>query len=195
MKHMPITTHKTINTRALQESLKIPRDINVSNSRTNGDSNNDRTSSISKESESYYTPFWVDSKLRFKIDQRDRPVSCRWVANRDTERRCNFEGVADTCPFTCDNFFKCVDSPLRLKFFDRKKVVNRYCTWVGEKNSQRRCNIKHIRDTCKVTCGRCSSGKHLPLNINLYFHHVLITSPHIPPFISISQAPFRKIPC
>jgi len=46
-----------------------------------------------------------DSYVRFKVVKDGKRIArdCGWVENKQTNIRCGYEGVAETCPETCNS--------------------------------------------------------------------------------------------
>jgi hypothetical protein len=51
----------------------------------------------------------------------------------------------------------CYDSLLRLKIPKDGKMLTRYCSWVGAKDTVTRCSLDGVSAACPKTCGTCSS--------------------------------------
>jgi len=98
------------------------------------------------------SPFRFDVKKDGKIMRR----SCSWVANHPI-LKCKLKGVSSHCQQTCSNCESCVDSPFKVQFMFNKKDYLRSCDWVARKDVQNRCSVDGISDTCRSTCGRCTS--------------------------------------
>ena len=56
------------------------------------------------------------------------------------------------CPNTCNTCNKCIDGIARFKLIWNSRKITRDCVWVGNKQTQRRCNVPGISDTCRVVC-------------------------------------------
>ena len=99
----------------------------------------------------------VDSPFRFRLRKNGRNISrgCTWVANKDTNNRCNLTGVASMCPDTCGVCSSCSDGQNRFRFRWNGRMINRDCTWVGNKQTIQRCAVEGMSDTCRVTCDNC----------------------------------------
>ena len=101
----------------------------------------------------------VDSPLRFQLTKKDgKKVSrdCIWVANKATISRCKLTGVSFQCPSTCNTCDVCQDSSLRFKFdFKDRGKIARDCTWVANKNTNGRCKVDGMENTCRETCSNC----------------------------------------
>jgi len=100
----------------------------------------------------------VDSTMRFKVDFEGNKIArfCAWVARKDTAIRCDIPGINETCPSTCGTCSLCADSPLRLKFVLNDALVARSCEFTARINTEDRCTIAGMADTCRKTCGSCS---------------------------------------
>jgi len=98
------------------------------------------------------SPFRFDVKKDGKIKKR----SCSWVANH-SNTKCKLKGVSSHCQYTCSNCASCIDSSLKLQFMYKKKNYLRSCKWVGRKDLKNRCSVDGISDTCRSTCGSCTS--------------------------------------
>ena len=99
-----------------------------------------------------------DSPLRFQVTKDGKKISrdCTWVANRATNSRCKLNGVSTLCPSTCNTCDTCVDGELRFKFeFKDKGKITRGCDWVANKNTNGRCRVEGMKDTCRETCNNC----------------------------------------
>jgi len=107
----------------------------------------------------------TDKKLRFKVDPHKKSVSCKWVARQRTKQRCKLRGVAETCPFACNTCSVCDDSPLRLRFEYKERIMDRSCRWVANRDTDVRCGVDNMSGTCRATCGTCSN---LPALTELY---------------------------
>jgi len=98
----------------------------------------------------------VDSNLRIKVKKGSKMISrsCKWVS-RNTGVRCPLDGVNETCPSTCGKCERCLDSPLRFNFFHNDRFMTRSCKWAERMETDSRCNIDGMADTCRKTCGIC----------------------------------------
>jgi len=61
----------------------------------------------------------------------------------------------------------CSDSPLRFKIVKNDNVIRRDCTWVSNKNTNARCALDGVSETCPDTCGTCSSCVDSPSRFRL----------------------------
>ena len=104
-------------------------------------------------------PTCADSPFRFRVTKTDgKTVSrgCDWVANKSTNLRCQLNGVTNQCPSTCDTCKTCADSELRFRFkFADKGMITRDCAWVLRKNTNARCRVDGMKNTCRETCNNC----------------------------------------
>ena len=96
-----------------------------------------------------------DSPLRFRTVIKGKNVAknCDWAGKRSTNIRCRFENVASMCPETCtstDN--TCNNGMARFKFDYNGDTIMRSCIWVEKRNTEERCKIHGIKDTCRETC-------------------------------------------
>ena len=107
------------------------------------------------------TPVCEDSSLRFRIirNGKRRWKTCEWVATRSTNLRCSMEGVNTICPETCDTCSSCTDSPLRFKVFWNGKTRAKDCGWVKNKSTLKRCEADGVSESCRATCGVCSTTR------------------------------------
>jgi hypothetical protein len=103
------------------------------------------------------TPTCRDSSLTFRVmyNGKLRSKSCEWVARR-SNLRCVLEGVSGHCPNTCGSCDTCSDSTM---VFNREEVLDQEkknrCTWVARKDTDTRCAIPGVADTCRSTCNNC----------------------------------------
>jgi hypothetical protein len=89
-----------------------------------------------------------DSTDQLSVNGNTR--DCSWVAAKK-QIRCNFGGISDNCPVTCDSC-KCMDNP---GTFLGKDFLDKTCQWVSEELS--RCNVQPLAEyNCPLTCGKCS---------------------------------------
>lgn len=99
-----------------------------------------------------------DSSLRFKVSWNGKKIArdCTWVGNKATSQRCELEGVAEMCPETCGTSCStCADSSVRFKLSWNGKKIARDCTWVGNKATNKRCDVEGVTEACRETCGEC----------------------------------------
>lgn len=101
--------------------------------------------------------FCADSNLEFKVNRRIGFKNCDWVADQPA-RRCEFSGIKQHCPETCDAEEYCdVDSP--KSFILEENGRTRRCAWTA-RDSEQRCLKIDMCNTCRETCAdfdRCSS--------------------------------------
>lgn len=66
-------------------------------------------------------------------------------------------------------YLKCADSSLRFKIYRRwkGKLKSTSCEWIARKNSNSRCRIVGVRETCPFTCETCSLHIDSPLQIKI----------------------------
>lgn len=122
-----------------------------------------------------------DSQFKFKvpIDNKGKVSmklrTCAWVAKSAADR-CEYSGVAVTCPRTCGTCGVCEDSQLKFSLpgsiiqsnkpnlRPRRSNDSRLgegrrnfqsCGWVANGDTSRHCAISGISDTCRATCGTC----------------------------------------
>jgi len=101
----------------------------------------------------------ADSSFEFKVKDSDGSKQyrdCSWVAEEDTQDRCNLKGVSEICPVTCQSCDSCKDTKLEVKFLDtttsNNKKVKKKCKWVKAKN---KCDIHGMPNACRKTCSNC----------------------------------------
>ena len=100
------------------------------------------------------TPNCLDSSSTFgrfiKPDGTIVTKSCKWVARKDTQSRCQLKHVADFCPHICKGNCN-VDTETR---FSIAGVGIKSCDWVKRIPSKRkqRCNMKEVSMLCRATC-------------------------------------------
>ncbi len=106
------------------------------------------------------TTFCTDSSLRFRLSWKGNKISrdCRWVANKQTNQRCNIHGVAAMCADTCGTCSVCADSISRFRLTYRNRTINRNCVWVATKATPSRCKIEGIANACRSSCSVCSTS-------------------------------------
>jgi hypothetical protein len=100
----------------------------------------------------------ADSSLRFKLKWNGRNIArdCSWVGNKQTEARCEEDGVSAMCAKTCDACDECEDSDNRMKLEWNGRKITRDCSWVANKQTIARCEeIEGVADACRDTCGVC----------------------------------------
>jgi len=104
----------------------------------------------------------IDSPLRFK--RKGRSMACKWAAYNPT-KRCAKRGIASHCPKSCNtcNTFDAMDSVLcadsNKKWYKksnkRDKVKAKGCAWVKRGNTEKKCEIEGVKETCRETCNFC----------------------------------------
>ena len=110
------------------------------------------------------TPTCRDSSLGFRVMYNDklRSKSCEWVARHPTWK-CELEGVSEHCPNTCGSCDTCSDSTLVFyhegiyhEDINHEEIEKSgKCAWVARKDTDTRCAIPGIADTCRSTCNTC----------------------------------------
>jgi len=69
----------------------------------------------------------------------------------------------------------CADSPLRFKVTKDNASITRFCVWVARMQTQNRCALPGVRETCPSTCGTCSISADSPLRFSFNFAGQRIT--------------------
>ena len=93
----------------------------------------------------------MDSPTRVVINKKKK--SCNWVAKK-ASTRCQKKGVASHCPEACSlcSEYKCADS--EKKWYLQNGNVKK-CGWVDKANTEERCAMEGVQQTCRATCGQC----------------------------------------
>jgi len=114
------------------------------------------------------TPRCRDSSLGFRVMYNDRLLSksCEWVAHHPTWK-CELEGVSEHCPNTCGSCDTCSDSTVVFYHEDNDQKTRRQCWWVARKDTDSRCAIPGIADTCRSTCNNCGCSDVASFTFNL----------------------------
>jgi hypothetical protein len=96
-----------------------------------------------------------DSRLLF-LYNKQRVVSCSWVAERP-QRRCKRNAIKIQCPITCGYQEGCLqDSKRKFEIIESGK--RRSCKWVQRKNTEKRCGLIDMCNTCRATCSKWPGG-------------------------------------
>jgi len=96
-----------------------------------------------------------DSRLVFRYNKR-RLVTCSWVADIP-ERRCRRRAIKIHCPITCEFYEGCFsDSNRKFEIIESGKRSS--CNWIKRKNSEKRCSLMDICNTCRATCSEWPDG-------------------------------------
>jgi hypothetical protein len=120
----------------------------------------DVTSPPSASPSSTLVNYWCDdSPFRFKVrySGQTKFKSCTWVA-RHPGWKCQLEGVSAHCPSTCETCKACSDSTSRfILLYDDDGISKslKSCDWVARKDTEARCAIPGISQTCRSTCRTC----------------------------------------
>lgn len=133
-----------------------------------------------------------DSPMRFKVYSDNVLVrrNCSWVA-RKPNLRCSIEGVSTHCPESCWKCGTCVDSLLRFKLtFDNKEMF-KSCEWVRRINTDNRCNIQGIDNTCRDTCNTCIPRTDSPSSVPTMQASVSPTNLPTPTLPACYDSPMR----
>ena len=107
----------------------------------------------------------IDNEERFEFTNKKGVVKrkkCVWVANKDTFKRCNKDGIAENCPNTCspdclrppNSATGCSDFPSSFQLIANKKFKD--CAWVS-KNALKRCKKYPAKVYCPLACSTCGS--------------------------------------
>lgn len=102
-----------------------------------------------------------DSPLKVKVryNNKTKFKPCEWVS-RHPNWKCQLDGVSTHCPHTCGTCGTCSDSTSRFRVVfstDGTNKDTKSCEWVARKNTENRCAIPGIAETCRSTCGNCCS--------------------------------------
>lgn len=96
-----------------------------------------------------------DSRLVFLYNSQ-RFVSCSWVAKRP-ERRCKRRAIKIHCPITCEFQDGClIDSKRKFEIIESGKKSS--CKWIQRKNTEKRCGLIDMCNTCRETCSKWLGG-------------------------------------
>jgi len=80
--------------------------------------------------------------------------SCKFVAKRNTERRCSNTSASANCPVTCETVCECYDTVGSYKM-KKGGARKNWCKWAVNKNTVKRCDRNRVRANCPVACGVC----------------------------------------
>eukprot|EP00557_Chaetoceros_sp_GSL56_P014931 CAMPEP_0176486396 /NCGR_PEP_ID=MMETSP0200_2-20121128/5545_1 /TAXON_ID=947934 /ORGANISM="Chaetoceros sp., Strain GSL56" /LENGTH=1213 /DNA_ID=CAMNT_0017883093 /DNA_START=414 /DNA_END=4052 /DNA_ORIENTATION=- len=100
-----------------------------------------------------------DSPLRFiaRYNDKVKYKDCEWVA-RHPNWKCQLDGVASHCPSTCNACGTCSDSTARFLLDSSDPTEsNKACEWAARRDTQARCALPGIAQTCRATCDNCCS--------------------------------------
>jgi hypothetical protein len=82
--------------------------------------------------------------------------NCEWVAAKPTDR-CSSKVLSSMCTQTCMTCDTCADG--RRRFYmknSQSRKHSRACYWASNRNTEKRCKVFGIAETCRKTCGQCS---------------------------------------
>lgn len=100
-----------------------------------------------------------DSPFKFKVkfNGKKKSKTCEWVA-RHPSWKCQLEGVSSHCPQSCGTCGICSDSMVQfIVDSNNATAADKSCEWVARKNTEMRCSIPGIAETCRSTCDNCCS--------------------------------------
>jgi hypothetical protein len=100
-------------------------------------------------------------KIKVQYNNKTKFKTCEWVS-RHPNWKCQLDGVSTHCPGTCGSCGTCSDSTSRFLVTALTDGMNddrntKSCEWVARKNTEYRCSIPGISETCRSTCGNCCS--------------------------------------
>lgn len=98
--------------------------------------------------------------IKFLTDGMTGLQDCSWVAEEDTQKRCELVGVSAACPLTCGTCTSCDDpepSESGFKFGFLKEgrgMIYRDCEWVKRRDRKNRCEL--TSNVCRAACKVCT---------------------------------------
>lgn len=149
------------------QNNKGPSTTNAGNQNKDKSNTNDNPNTKNKKDKDDPTQTNQNDKTDTKND-KPNTKNDKNNTNNDKKKDDNKDGKSPTLP-------TCVDSTMRFRFDYKGKVIGRGCAWVSRKDTDERCAVEGIMETCPLTCGTCSSPADSPLRLKFDLDGVPVT--------------------